>query len=480
MSTGTGGSEQTKRRRVGSAPFLFVVLLLIASTSFFHSVHVLSTDEDHVVKDHAVKASLQEFTKPREKKVATTDDKQKNKNNNNDDDIFLVDQKEDPIPNPIPADGNSTFSACLLVMDDNHRLVEWVAYHYHVLPLRYLIVAVDPRSRTSPTRILNRWRRMGMYIEEWDDYKFLRQDIARHVVPDDAELQIKRDRHRIRQKNFYRECLIQLKQANRTFTTLIDTDEYLTYNHKGGKDFEAWEQLQQKLHDESRFDYKNRTRPFKAPPTTAKAGGLLKYIRQEQEAGVPFFQRPCISSPRLQFGAKESTPEERAKQVPSDSGLDPDRLDTLRFRKHAWRQDFVKNGLSKSILDMSRVDQSFPRIQSLHRPIKTICTAPWKDEWDSGLRINHYLGSWEGEYCTVVHVGLCVENDIYLPVSSLTCFLPFCVQPTPFEMILVAAGNARSKAGPSRHKMRMTRMTTFDPGWMALLRHMARTRQRNC
>ena len=61
---------------------------------------------------------------------------------------------------------------------------------------------------------------------------------------------------------------------------------------------------------------------------------------------------------------------------------------------NAQRQDFVKNGLSKSILDVSRID-SFPRIQSLHRPIKTLCTAPWKDDWDSGLRINHYLGSWE-------------------------------------------------------------------------------------
>ena len=37
------------------------------------------------------------------------------------------------------------------------------------------------------------------------------------------------------------------------------------------------------------------------------------------------------------------------------------------------------------------------RFQSLHRPIKTICRAPWVDDFESGLRINHYLGSWEGE-----------------------------------------------------------------------------------
>jgi hypothetical protein len=32
----------------------------------------------------------------------------------------------EPIPNPEPADGHDTFSACMLVMDDNHRLVEWL------------------------------------------------------------------------------------------------------------------------------------------------------------------------------------------------------------------------------------------------------------------------------------------------------------------------------------------------------------------
>lgn len=119
---------------------------------------------------------------------------------------------------------------------------------------------------------------------------------------------------------------------------------------------------------------------------------MIHYIRQEAAAGHPFFQRSCISCPRLQFGAKESTAEERQHQVPST--INADRLDTLRFRRHAERQDFVKNGLSKSILDVSRIYE-FPRIQSLHRPIKTICSAPWKDDWDSGLRINHYLGSWE-------------------------------------------------------------------------------------
>lgn len=295
-------------------------------------------------------------------------------------------------------------------MDDNHRLAEFLAYHYHVLPLRYLIVAVDPRSKTSPTKVLNRYRKLGVFIEEWDDFKFLNPDLAANQIPDDAGLQVKRDRHRIRQKNFYRQCLRRMRARHRTWVTLIDTDEFIMYNHKSsgvlnenGQDpvFENWEKDQVRIHARlnNHPNNKHRIRPSKPPPSPSQEGGLIRFIHQEQAAGNPFFTGPCISCPRLQFGARESTESERIKGVPVSKEnnrpvIDPTRLDTLRFRRHSERQDFVKNGLSKSILDVSRIDQ-FPRIESLHRPIKKYCPAPWRDEWDSGLRINHYLGSWE-------------------------------------------------------------------------------------
>jgi hypothetical protein len=64
-------------------------------------------------------------------------------------------------------------SACLLVNDENPRLPEWLAYHYHVLPLRSIIVAVDPVSRHQPNEILYRWPRMGMEVEIWQDIDYL-------------------------------------------------------------------------------------------------------------------------------------------------------------------------------------------------------------------------------------------------------------------------------------------------------------------
>jgi hypothetical protein len=47
-------------------------------------------------------------------------------------------------------------------------------------------------------------------------------------------------------------------------------------------------------------------------------------------------------------------------------------------------------------MDVSLIDkEKSPNFMSLHRPIKTIYKAPWHNDWESGLRINHYLGSWE-------------------------------------------------------------------------------------
>jgi hypothetical protein len=256
-------------------------------------------------------------------------------------------------------------------------------------------VAVDPRSKTSPTAIFNRWRRQGMFIQEWTDRDFWRQDLELKPIADDAELQTKRDRHRGRQKFFYRSCLISLKKQNRTYVTLNDSDEFVVYNHAGGDQYAPWEDKMQARHVASELHGKlPRIKPSTTPPTTAQAGAMIDYIRQEKKAGLEYYQSPCIGIPRIMFGAEESLPEDRQRMVPDV--FTADQFDTLRWRKHAHRNDFVKNALGKVIMDVSLIDiEHSPNFMSLHRPIKTICKAPWHDDWNSGLRINHYLGDWD-------------------------------------------------------------------------------------
>lgn len=68
----------------------------------------------------------------------------------------------------IPSDG---FAGCLLLKDDNHKLSEWIAYHWLVLPLKYLVVAVDPTGYTTPKEILDLWKHSGLGLEItlWND-----------------------------------------------------------------------------------------------------------------------------------------------------------------------------------------------------------------------------------------------------------------------------------------------------------------------
>lgn len=305
--------------------------------------------------------------------------------------IARIFPNETQIENPPLQDGATTFSACMLVMDDNHRLTEWMAYHYHVLPLRYMIVAVDPRSKTAPTHILNQWRKRGVHIIEWNDRDFWRSDLKLVPIPDDAELQTKRDRHRGRQKYFYKQCLIRCKKDHRSWVSLHDSDEFLVYNHAGGDKFEEWETRRSKT---SRMP---RMKPSQTPPTTAEAGAMIRYINQERAAGLKYYQSPCIGVPRTMFGADESQVDKKAivKQVPKDFHWAAPLMDTLKYRQHATRNDFVKNALGKVIIDVSRVNVAkTPYFMSLHRPIKKLCPSPWINDWSAGLRINHYLGSW--------------------------------------------------------------------------------------
>jgi Glycosyl transferase family 2 len=299
---------------------------------------------------------------------------------------------ETALPNPQPvADGNSTFAACLLVMDDNHRLTEWLAYHYHILPLRYLVIAVDERSQTTPTHILNQWRRHGMTIIEWTDADFWRRKDGSLLqpMPDDAAFQQKRDRHRGRQKYFYKQCLLHMKRAQRTWVSLHDSDEYLVYN--------------QNLVHESPVAAQIPT------PSTAEAGAMIRYINQQRDAGEPYFAKtPCLGVPRLFFGADPARIDAKTvmRNVPpvlvggGGDAKSRDNLamamDTLVYRHHAPRDDFVKNALGKVLMDVSRIDvAAAPYFMSLHRPIKTICPAPWHKDAEAGLRIHHYLGSWD-------------------------------------------------------------------------------------
>eukprot|EP00984_Skeletonema_dohrnii_P019022 scaffold9019_cov67-Skeletonema_dohrnii-CCMP3373.AAC.1 len=123
-------------------------------------------------------------------------------------------------------------SACLLVNDENPRLPEWIAYHYHTLPLRSLTVAVDPSSRSSPLDILRRWNDTGlMEMQLWNDDDYLHElDSATGAKLKRIEVTPDVHGHRLRQNHFINKCMLDFKRRNKEWVLLIDVDEYITFN----------------------------------------------------------------------------------------------------------------------------------------------------------------------------------------------------------------------------------------------------------
>jgi len=259
----------------------------------------------------------------------------------------------------------------MLVMDDNHRLPEWLAYHYFALPLRYLVVAVDPHSRTSPSHIFNQWRDR-ITIVEWTDDDFVRKTLLRQEKDNPRR---KKDKHRARQNSFFKACAAHLQNHSRTWTTFHDTDEFLTIS----------------------LEFVGQTNQFMKEPGSVLR--MLQDLRQPRkntkEWPYEHFQHSCISIPRALYSAVESTAEERTKDVPSF--LDSTRFDTLRFR---YRMTPRKNrdGLAKSIIDVSKLGppQDWGSGGSAHKPIEGTCpTSVSLNYGKIPLGIHHYLGSWE-------------------------------------------------------------------------------------
>jgi len=271
-----------------------------------------------------------------------------------------------------------TFSACLLIKDDNRILPEWLAYHYTVMPLRRLIVLPDPLSITSPEPILEKFKEIGMNITFWGDKDFNSMATnwySKAANPDDMK-ERKNSAYKYRQLQFYHKCLLHLKELNgtATWTMLTDTDEYIVFNNY----FER-EVAQNKTQN-------SQDLRFNLP----KIGHLTvsEYIAKAVKIGKACWSSlPCDVLPRLTFGSFESSAQQVAANVPP--GFHALSFNTMQFRFH---EDPAKKGndIGKSIIDVTRWDGLFPA--GPHR-INNNCCHPWPRFSEAELRIHHYTGS---------------------------------------------------------------------------------------
>jgi hypothetical protein len=268
-----------------------------------------------------------------------------------------------------------------MVMDDNHRLAEWLAYHYFVMKLRYLVILPDPASRIWPKPVLDKWRKY-LTIVEWKDEDFMSAEqyilSQKFRAKRNPAKRLGQEHHNMRQNTFLRQCAIYLKvNANRTWVSFHDVDEYYVVHHR--------------LVRNSASLGKEPSSGFRLlQDTNAHLDTLQQVVNRTVTEN---YLGPCVTTYRTLFGAIESAPGKIQKDVPSF--LDPRRFETLRWRYHETPRKHVQGG--KSLIDVSRVPVDILKSKrSFERPHRLLRHCPTIFYHDHAfLRLNHYLGSWE-------------------------------------------------------------------------------------
>mmetsp|Transcript_24241 Transcript_24241/g.56886 ORF Transcript_24241/g.56886 Transcript_24241/m.56886 type:complete len:277 (-) Transcript_24241:58-888(-) len=185
-------------------------------------------------------------------------------------------------------------------------------------------------------------------------------------------------RHRARQRLFYYNCMRHLKERNRDWTVLIDSDEFLHVNYP----------TVEKIPHSG----------LAAPPMDQR-GSLLSLLNAELQRPGNNLTSPCVQIPRVRFGGMESDIRETQKRVPKPFQR-PDKFEfmTMKWRKHAHPDDYGNNRISKVLIDLSRVPwNDLKPVDSIHRPIRSMCGQRKLHIRKSQqvVVINHYLGSLE-------------------------------------------------------------------------------------
>ena len=294
---------------------------------------------------------------------------------------------------PPSSSSDSYFSACLLVMDENHRLPEWLAYHYYMLPLRHLVLLVDPRSETSPMDIVHRWRPY-MKIDVWNH-----SDLTEfHPRADFTLTRI----HRGAQHRFYTQCAMHLRQLNRTWVTFYDVDEYLYLDPEAVSEYPLWRNPSSSTQPGSILHFLQQLE--RTTNKTTNNTGMLRYKDKALAAG-------CFYIDRSYFGATEERADLVQRRVPSY--LNGRHFETLRWLHRTSHQDTTNNGFGKSILHVSASQKTLNFNGHVHRVLNSCPLRPSRLHFP--FRIRHYLGSWQAYTSRAdARVGIVRSRETYL------------------------------------------------------------------
>jgi hypothetical protein len=313
---------------------------------------------------------------------------------------------------------NKTISACMLAMDDSIRLTEWIAYHYTILPLGSLMIAIDPNSQSQNRvmKILSLWKNRINIIaytndSDWMPFKF-DEGWGRRIYRETGELAgwlknrsgpvYRSQSHKRRQNGFILHCMRRFKEELHQrepwrdestdiipeWVIMTDSDEFLVYNYihadeENVTNYELVRGVTKEKVDETRR---------KMIPRRRRLPALDRHVTVADWLAVENGNRRCWKLTGLPMSSYDSRKGLIDHDVPQ--GVNASHLMTLRFRKSGLR----RGNFSKVFLDVSWGTMDLyakDDVQNIHNPQKRICglnghTGSNADYIASVFRINHY------------------------------------------------------------------------------------------
>ena len=302
----------------------------------------------------------------------------------------ILDAQYTPLP---PLNKNESFGACLMIKDDNDLLYEWLAYHYTVLPLRYILVGSDEGNKQDPRDVLQRWTQANTGLKYWilNSTDFMH----RHGEHKGKEENNKNDAHHSfihRQQGFITTCSEFMKRQGLPWVTFIDSDEFIVMNRMGEDD----EQLTTRTLNEptsithASYDMRKALPAHDSDATVLDAIEKLEPIKSLNS---------CYTIPRLLYGALDNLtcPGTEPTNELAKKDFKFSEMSTLRFLQHGRKGDFALSKYGKVIVDFSSLTEETiaqaPR--NIHRPWKSACGPGVVHFPEAVFYLSHYIGSWE-------------------------------------------------------------------------------------
>jgi hypothetical protein len=329
----------------------------------------------------------------------------------------------------LPATRNtvhSSFGACLMVKDDNDLLSEWLAYHYTILPLRYLVVGMDVNSTQNPSLVLQRWNTttdLNYWVLDVSEFTSSGSNISninntnRRLYK--ASDEKNRHHHSLirRQKQFVKTCSQLLQSRGVQWTAYIDSDEFVVPNiltHHEKRLMDDGDPSSTIRDPASFLQHAIRSRVL--PIASSSDGGGTTAISCVVVLDVVLeLQRTaqvdaCYTMPRLLVGAlqnrtcHDTRKGDTSAQSNNNTSHRTDRsyydstLSTLRFVQHATKGDFRQSKFGKVFLDLSRIPNktiAHDEPRNIHRPYREYCGPAVVHFPNAAFYVAHYIGSWE-------------------------------------------------------------------------------------